>query len=194
MAAKLAYPLCHRRRPRLVGWALAVVAGVAIAGCRPSPPPPTEGIAPSPMAPPPTAPDAPSAQPAPPTPPAATPTTPSNTPSATLPNTLVPNALIREWQPLSNVLLAFGSMTLTPNQVRWGSGQASPYTLVSTEGGYLLRLEANPSFYDNQNQYIKLIPKAAANGIPESLDVAFYTDASQLQSDEYIMYGGYFAE
>jgi hypothetical protein len=78
------------------------------------------------------------------------------------------------------VLLAFGSMTLTPNQVRWGSGQASPYTLVSTEGGYLLRLEANPSFYDNQNQYIKLIPKAAANGIPESLDVAFYTDASQL--------------
>lgn len=85
-------------------------------------------------------------------------------------------------------------MTVTPDQVRWSSGQASPYTLVSTEGGYLLRLESSPSFYDTQNQYIKLIPKADTSGTATSIEIAFYPSEAQLQSDEYVMYGSYVAE
>jgi hypothetical protein len=85
-------------------------------------------------------------------------------------------------------------MTLTPDQVQWGSGQASPYTLVSTEGGYLLKLTANPGFYDAPTAYIKLMPKADANGAATSMDVAFYADEAKLQIDEYVMYGGYFVE
>jgi hypothetical protein len=85
-------------------------------------------------------------------------------------------------------------MTLTPDQVQWGSGQTSPYTLVSTEGGYLLRLTANPGFYDAPTAYIKIIPKADANGAATSMDVAFYTDEAKLQIDEYVMYGSYFDE
>ncbi len=85
-------------------------------------------------------------------------------------------------------------MTLTPDQVQWGSGQTSPYTLVSTEGGYLLRLTANPGFYDAPTAYIKLMPKADANGAATSMDVAFYADETKLQIDEYVMYGGYFVE
>ncbi len=185
MATKLAPPLVQRPRPLLAGWALAIAAGFAIAGCRPSPPPQTDNIPPEPAAP-----ADPAAEPQPtqsPTSPAVTPTAPANT-SAPLPNTL-----IKEWQPLSNVLLAFGPMTLTPEQVQWGSGQSSPYTLINTEGGYLLELAANPSFYDTQNRYIKLIPKTD-NNTADSIDVAFYPDVTQLQNDEYIMYGGYFAE
>lgn len=185
MPAKLAQSSLQRHRPTLGRWAMAIAAGVAIAGCRPSLPPQSDAIDPAPTAPTDSAPE-PTAQPT--QSPAPTPATPSNTPTATL-----PNALIREWQPLSNVLLAFGPMTVTPDQVRWSSGQVSPYTLISTEGGYLLELEASPSFYDTQNRYIKLIPKTEAN-TAESIEVAFYTDATQLKSDEYIMYGGYFAE
>lgn len=85
-------------------------------------------------------------------------------------------------------------MTVTPDQVQWNSGQASPYTLVSTEGGYLLRLESSPSFYDTQNQYIKLIPKADTSGAATSIEIAFYPGETQLQSDEYVMYGSYVAE
>jgi glucose/arabinose dehydrogenase len=118
-----------------------------------------------------------------------TPATPTDTPAATL-----PNALVAQWQPLSNVLLAFGSMNVTPDRVQWSSGQSSPYRLVSTEGGYLLELETRPSFYDTQNQFIKLIPKADTNGAADSIEVAFYPDASHLQRDEYIMYGSYFEE
>ncbi|MEA5450421.1 hypothetical protein VB780_17705 [Leptolyngbya sp. CCNP1308] len=184
MPANLAQSLLQRRRPTLV-WAMAIAAGVAIAGCRPSPPPQSETLNPTPPPPADSAPETPAAQPT--ESPTPTPAAPSNTPTATL-----PNALIREWQPLSNVLLAFGSMTLTPDQVQWSSGQVSPYTLISTEGGYLLELEASPSFYDTQNRYIKLIPKADATA--ESIEVAFYPDDTQLQNDEYIMYGGYFAE
>lgn len=186
MPAKLDQSPLQRRRPTLARWAMAIAAGVAIAGCRPSPTPQSETLNPAPATPANSAPETPTAQPT--KAPTPTPAAPSNTPTATL-----PDALIREWQPLSNVLLAFGSMTLTPEQVQWSSGQVSPYTLISTEGGYLLELEASPSFYDTQNRYIKLIPKADAN-TAESIEVAFYPDATQLQNDEYVMYGGYFAE
>ncbi|MBW4460166.1 MAG: hypothetical protein KME47_08005 [Nodosilinea sp. WJT8-NPBG4] len=185
MPAKLDQSPLQRRRPTLARWAMAIAAGVAIVGCRPSTPPQTEAINPAPAAPTASAPE-PVARPT--ETPTATPAAPATTPTATL-----PNALVKEWQPLSDVLLAFGPMTLTPDQVQWGSGQTSPYTLVSTEGGYLLELEANPSFYDTQNRYIKLIPKSDANA-SDSIEVAFYTNADQLQSDEYVMYGGYFAE
>ncbi|PSN79091.1 hypothetical protein C8B47_13480, partial [filamentous cyanobacterium CCP4] len=122
-------------------------------------------------------------------PPAASPDTTPSASAAALPDTL-----IHEWQPLSNVLLAFGTMTVTPDQVQWSSGQSSPYTLVGTEGGYLLRLESSPSFYDTQNEYIKLIPKADTSGAATSIEIAFYPSETQLQSDEYIMYGSYVAE
>ncbi|PZO35354.1 MAG: hypothetical protein DCF17_18815 [Shackletoniella antarctica] len=152
----------------------------AIAACQPSPPPQAESPAPAETTQPEPEKPASSAEP--------TPVAPSNT-SATL-----PNALIGQWQPLSNVLVAFGTMTVTPDRVQWSSGQSSPYRLISTEGGYLLELEPSPSFYDTQNQYIKLVPKADTNDAAGSLEVAFYSDASQLKSDEYIMYGSYFAE
>lgn len=195
MAAKPARPSPCPARPALVAWSLLVAAALAVVGCRPSAPPQAENTAPPPVAPAPetTTPEPPA--PESPTPePTAAPTpavtaAPTTTAAATLPDTF-----IREWQPLSNVLLAFGPMTVTPDQVQWGSGQSSPYTLISTDGGYLLQLEANPTFYDNPNRYIKLIPKAEANGASTSIEVAFYTDAAQIQSDEYVMYGSYFTE
>lgn len=178
MAPRLAPARMSPWRSTPTRWVWLVVGAIAIVSCRPRPtsqaPPPDPAPAPS------------TSQPA----PAATPSSPAPTaPAATL-----PNSLISQWQPLSNVLVAFGSMTITPDQVQWGSGQTSPYNLVSTEGGYLLELEASPAFYETQNQYIKLIPKADTNGAADSIEVAFYTDASQIQSDEYIMYGSYFRE
>jgi hypothetical protein len=106
---------------------------------------------------------------------------------------VLPDTLVQQWEPQSNVLLAFGAMTITPTEVQWASGQSSPYTLVSAKDGYLLKLEASPAFYDTQNQYIKLLPKVAGGGIADSLEVAFYPGDSQLQSDEYVMYGSYFS-
>lgn len=176
--AKLAHP--PQRPSALLGWGLAAVAGVAIAGCRPSPPPTAVAPTPPPTVPPGSAPEPP------------TPVAPDTTPAARA--ATLPDTLIHEWQPLSNVLLTFGTMTVTPDQVQWSSGQASPYTLLSREDGYLLRLESSPSFYDTQNQYIKLIPETDASGATTSIEVAFYTGEAQLQSDEYIMYGSYFAE
>ncbi len=162
-----------------------VVMVMAIAACRPSPTPQAESPAPAETM----QPGTPQSESAPPTP-STEPVPPTNTPTAAT----LPNTLINDWQPLSNVLLAFGSMTVTPDQVQWGSGQISSYRLVSTEGGYLLELEARPSFYETQNQYIKLIPKTDTSGAADSIEVAFYTDASQLENDEYIMYGSYFEE
>ncbi|MGB5971975.1 MAG: hypothetical protein WBG38_01585 [Nodosilinea sp.] len=173
-----------QRRPILASGLLAVVAGAAIAGCRSSAPPPAavvpDSTAPANAVPKPSPPQATS-----------TPVAP-NTTAAAAPS--LPDTFIHEWQPLSNVLLAFGTMSLTSDQVQWSSGQTSPYILISTEGGYLLRLESSPSFYDTQNQYIKLIPKADTSGAADSIEIAFYTDEAQLKSDEYIMYGSYFAE
>lgn len=196
MVAKRPQPLLQHH-PLLMGSVLAVVVGIAIAGCRPSAAPPTEGLTPAPPAPTDSATQPPTSQPSATQPPTSaveaapdqTPAAPSATPSETL-----PDALIHEWQPLSNVLLVFGPMTLTPTQVQWGSGQTSAYTLVGTEGGYLLKLESDPSFYDTQNQYIKLMPEVEANGTITSMEIAFYTDEAQLQNDDYIMYGSYFIE
>ena len=109
--------------------------------------------------------------------------------SATLPDTLT-----RQWEPASNVLFTFGAMTITPDQVQWSSGQSSPYTVVSTDGGYLLQLESNPTFYETQNPYIKIIPKTDETGGTTSVDVAFYESTAKAESDDYIMYGSYFVE
>jgi len=107
---------------------------------------------------------------------------------------VLPDALTRQWEPASSVLFTFGPMTITPNEVQWSSGQSSPYTLVSTEGGYLLELESSPSFYDTPNPFIKLIPKTDESGSVTSMDIAFYESQSKLDSEEYIMYGSYFVE
>jgi hypothetical protein len=123
---------------------------------------------------------------APPT--AETPTTAPSVPGATL-----PDALVQEWEPLSNVLLTFGPMTVTANQVEWGSGQVSDYTVISTtEEGFLLALHDNPSFYDTPNPYIRLMPNHGETGEITSLEVAFFDTEANLQADEYIMYGSYF--
>ena len=106
----------------------------------------------------------------------------------------LPDTLTRQWEPASNVLFTFGAMTITPNEVQWKGGQSSPYTVVSTEGGYLLELESSPSFYDTPNPYIKLMPKTDEAGNTTSLDIAFYESQSKVDSEEYIMYGSYFVE
>jgi hypothetical protein len=104
----------------------------------------------------------------------------------------LPDTLVKQWEPVSNVLVAFGTMTVTPSEVTWSSGQSSPYTLVSTEGGFLLKLETSPKFYDTPNPFIKLIPETNETGAVTSIEVAFYDSEAQLQKDEYIMYGSYF--
>jgi hypothetical protein len=104
----------------------------------------------------------------------------------------LPDTLVKHWEPMSNVLLAFGPMTITSGDITWGSGQTSPYTLISTEGGFLLKLEANPSFYDINHPYIKLIPKTDESGAITTVEVAFYEGEAQAQRDEYMMYGTYF--
>ena len=206
MAAKRTHPSLPSAHPALAGGLLLLTVALVLGGCRSSAPPTAKSPAPTTTAPataPAVAPTAaPAAQPTPTTAPeplaaqsnsTVAPTAPATAPAISI-GTL-PDTFIKEWQPLSNVLVAFGPMTLTPDQVQWGSGQTSPYTLVSTEGGYLLRLTANPGFYDAPTAYIKIIPKADANGAATSMDVAFYTDDSQLlKQDEYIMYGSYFDE
>ncbi|MGF1519294.1 MAG: hypothetical protein ACFCVB_16055 [Nodosilinea sp.] len=181
MAVQLAPP---KRRSalnqRVFRGALLMILVGAIAACRPSPLPQTESPALPPASQPEPEQPAASAEP--------TPAAPSDT-SATL-----PDALIGVWQPLSNVLVAFGTMTVTPDRVQWSSGQSSSYRLINTEGGYLLELEPSLNFYDTENQFIKLIPNADTSGTDGSLEVAFYNNASQLKGDEYVMYGSYFAE
>lgn len=103
----------------------------------------------------------------------------------------LPAALMTDWQPLSKVLLSFGAMTLTPTEVKWGSGQTSPYTVLNQEGGFLLQLAANPKFYDTPSAYLKLIPKTNEAGAITGVDVAFYETEAQVQTDEYAMYGSY---
>ncbi len=204
MAAKRTHPSLPSAHPALAGGLLLLTMTLVLGGCRSSAPPTAESPVPTATTPAPAV--APTAAPAPeplattaPEPLAAqsnstvAPTAPATAPAISI-GTL-PDTFIKEWQPLSNVLVAFGPMTLTPDQVQWGSGQTSPYTLISTEGGYLLRLTANPGFYDAPTAYIKLMPKADANGAATSMDVAFYADDSQLlKQDEYIMYGSYFDE
>jgi hypothetical protein len=170
--------------------ALLIVGGVAACGGNTlapggmAPGDPTSGEKPATVEPSPTATPQPT-----PTPdgvtqaPTATPPTPAMT---------LPDHLVQQWEPTSNVLTTFGPMTVTAGQVEWGSGQRSAYTLISADDGFLLRLEANPKFYDTPNPYIKLIPKTDPAGGVTAVEVAFYESEAQMQKDEYIMYGSYF--
>lgn len=106
----------------------------------------------------------------------------------------LPDTLTRQWEPASNVLFTFGSMTITPDQVQWSSGQSSSYTVVSTDQGYLLKLEANPVLYETETPYIQLMPQTNDAGETTSVDVAFYESDAQAASNDYIMYGSYFVE
>ncbi|MEO1070619.1 MAG: hypothetical protein AAFW95_16170 [Cyanobacteria bacterium J06638_6] len=161
-------PRSQQSRIASVGVVVITIV-LAMGGCRSSAPPQGDG-----------------------TPNSAVPAAPSQAEPIPEPSLAVlPQRLVAEWQPLSDVLLVFGPMTVTADDISWGSGQSSPYSLMDTEGGYLLQLEASPSFYDTQTPYIKLIPKAASDS-SSSIEVAFYTDANQLPSDEYVMYGSYF--
>ena len=99
---------------------------------------------------------------------------------------------MQQWEPLSNVLLTFGPMTVTPNQVQWGSGQTSDYTVISADDGYVLALTDTPNLYDTPTPYIRLIPKTSEMGETTAVEVAFYESEASLQAGEYIMYGSYF--
>ncbi|MEB3291265.1 MAG: hypothetical protein VKI82_15210 [Leptolyngbya sp.] len=187
---------------------LGLMLGLMLASCRPASGPQVNapnGNAPNGNAPNgnPSAPPAPpTAEPAPPTAPAPAPTGEPPAPQAPVsqaPTTTppvqsdpLPDALVNQWEPMSNVLLAFGPMTITSGDITWGSGQASPYTLISTEDGFLLKLEANPQFYDTHHPYVKLIPKTDESGAITTVEVAFYEGEPQAQRDEYMMYGTYF--
>lgn len=103
----------------------------------------------------------------------------------------LPNTLVKTWEPVSNVLYEFGPMTLTANQITWSSGQSSQYTLISSDTGYLLKLEPVPSFFDTPHPFVKLIPKAGAAGAVDQVEVAFYENEQKAKSDEYIMFGTY---
>ncbi|QQE66992.1 hypothetical protein GFS31_36970 [Leptolyngbya sp. BL0902] len=176
-------------RWRRVG--LSLLLGLMVASCRTAPLP-EQATSPPPTSPPPT-------EPAPPVEPPPTPAPSPDNPVPQAPSTTspvqrdpLPDALVKQWEPMSNVLLAFGPMTITSGDITWGSGQTSPYTLISTEGGFLLKLEANPQFYDTNHPFVKLIPNTDASGTVTTVEVAFYEDEAQAQRDEYMMYGTYF--
>lgn len=113
-------------------------------------------------------------------------------PAPTEPEAPLPDNLVQQWEPLSNVLLTFGPMTVTPDQVQWGSGQTSDYTVISADDGYVLALTDIPNFYDTPNPYIRLIPKTSEMGETTAVEVAFYESEASLKAGEYIMYGSYF--
>ncbi len=208
-------PVNRPQRPAAIGFwrqmvALGIVVSLGLAGCggasktteAPAPaespaevPPATE----APTAAVPTAPNS-ATQPEPAVSPAPVPTTapapaapaPPTAPSTS--GTALPDTLVKQWQPLSNVLTSFGPMTVTPTEVQWGNGQSSPYTVVSTDGGYLLSLAADPKLYDTVTPFIKLMPKTDDTGATTSMDVAFFDSEAKMQSNDYIMYGSYFVE
>ncbi|MBU6230227.1 MAG: hypothetical protein KGQ93_11085 [Cyanobacteria bacterium REEB459] len=183
-------------QPSITGW--LVVGCVVLVGCgrSPSPSPPTAPTT-SPAATPPPA-VAPAPTPTPPLSAPVTPPTPAAPQSVTPPSrpaapagARLPEALIKQWEPMSNVLVAFGPLTLKAEAIEWGGGQSTPYSLISQEDGWVLKLETAPKFYDTAYSYIKLIPKPGG-GTPTGVDVAFYENTAQLKSNQYTMYGSYF--
>lgn len=120
---------------------------------------------------------------------------PSEVPVAAAPNVTnsaqLPQALVKQWEPLSNVLFEFGAMSITPSAISWNSGQSSAYSVVDTSNGYLLKLDAAPQFFDTTHPYIKLIPQQGSSGSVSEVEVAFYEDQQKAESDEYIMFGTY---
>ena len=144
----------------------------------PAPEPPTAGAeAPEPDQAPSTAPDTVATQ-------------PDNLPSVQA--AALPETLVKTWEPLSNVLLTFGTMRITPNAVEWSSGQSSPYTVVSTDNGYLLKLESAPRFYDMAHPYLRLLPETDASGNVTDVEARFYENEAKATSGEAGMIGGYF--
>ena len=193
--AKIAAVWGHKARQLGPRWGrrlgLGLLLGLLIASCR-TVTVTDQATPPSPEATPPT-------EPAPTVDPPPTPALPPDHPVPQTPNTTppvqsapLPDILVKQWEPMSNVLLAFGPMTITSGDITWESGQTTPYTLISTEGGFLLRLAANPSFYDINHPYVKLIPNTDESGAITTVEVAFYEGEAQAQRDEYMMYGTYF--
>lgn len=118
---------------------------------------------------------------------AAQPNNPPSVQAAALPETLV-----KTWEPFSEVLYTFGTMRITPNAVEWSSGQSSPYTVVSTDNGYLLKLESAPSFYDMAHPYLRLLPETNESGNVTDVEARFYENEAKATSGEAVMVGGYF--
>ncbi|ASC70938.1 hypothetical protein XM38_018860 [Halomicronema hongdechloris C2206] len=173
-------------------------------GCRPRPQPmesvPTDLVEPTLKLPTPTSqptPDDATALPSPsPTPTtAARPTSPATPPGSAATTTQaaqLPQALTKTWQPQSNVLLTFGALTITANEVRWDSGQASPYEVVASDGnGYLLKLTQAPSFYDTPHPYIRL--RLQPDDGASEMEVVFYESEQDARQDAMLMLGSYFA-
>lgn len=185
-----------------VGALCLILGAIAATGCQGR-----SDVAPSAPGPTPTAQSTPQPTPtqaeAEPTPPQSTPDpapepTQPTSDTAAAPNTVgtntapLPDTLVQKWEPLSNVLYEFGAMTVTRGEISWASGQTSAYSVVSTEGGYLLKLDAAPNFYDTPHPYIKFIPQTDASGTVTEVEVAFYENEETVASNEYVMFGTYF--
>lgn len=103
----------------------------------------------------------------------------------------LPQSLIQTWEPLSSVLFTFGPMIITPTEVRWQSGQITPYTVVEISGdSYALKLESAPSFYDVPHPYLRLVSQTDT----QEVEAYFYETLAQLEQDNYVMFGVYFVE
>lgn len=116
----------------------------------------------------------------------------------------LPDAFLRQWEPLSEVLFPFGAMTLAADEVQWASGQRSPYQVVGAGETVLLQLTEPPRFYDTTYGYIRFTPRvdegdvADVSALPadsfDSLEAAFYSEQPQSQGADAGMVGGYFEE
>lgn len=179
------FPLPAARRWLLAGVAPLALVGLGLTGCQgqSTPEAPEENAAltsPSPTAEAPKAVTEPSS------------TAPTEAAPATVAEAQLPDTLLKAWEPSSEVLYEFGPMTINPTQIQWAKGQSSDYTVVSSDDGYLLKLESAPSFYDTPHPYIKLIPATDASGAITDVEVAFYETEAAAKADEYIMFGSYF--
>ncbi|PSN11472.1 hypothetical protein C7271_24585 [filamentous cyanobacterium CCP5] len=180
------------------GLLLPLLLTVVVAGCRGGPtassdpqPSPTAEVAPETAAPevgtapPPTTTPVPS-------PDQGVDTPPPSEPAAVVAAAALPDTLLKSWEPASQVLYEFGAMTIAADQIRWAKGQSSAYSVISTDGGYLLHLTSAPKFFDTAHPYIKLLPQTDAEGTINEVEVAFYEDEAAAKQDQYIMFGSYF--
>lgn len=104
--------------------------------------------------------------------------------------------MLRQWQPLSESLFAFGEMTVTPNEIRWSDIGSTNYTVISqTNSEY--RLSLNQPLVLGGTSYsivgIMLDSIEQGEGTPD-VEVAFYEDENAMQQGNYSIWGVYFAD
>ncbi|HHP7244292.1 MAG TPA: hypothetical protein ACFE0H_06365 [Elainellaceae cyanobacterium] len=109
---------------------------------------------------------------------------------------LLPDPMLRQWQPLSESLFAFGEMTVTPNEIRWSEVGATNYTVVSqTDQEYLLSLNQPLVLGGTAYSIVGLMLDSLeqGEGTPD-VEVAFYKDENAMQQGSYSIWGVYFAD